>query len=359
MTARYLRRTIASTRLPCEWLCGRGAIRDFFAGGSPSGEAEGYQLAGLAHGPLVIVTDTNVDRFHGRALPRDMARIVVPAGESSKSVASLAEVLGRMLDAGLDRGGTVVAFGGGVVGDLAGFAAATFMRGVQWVNVPTTLLAMVDASIGGKTGVDVNGAKNLAGAFHPPVAIVADPAVLATLPPAERASGMAETIKAAVIGNSSLFERLEAGIFDDAKDIAVAAGVKIEIVERDPLERGERAVLNLGHTVGHGLESASRFGLTHGQAVSVGIVAEARIAEEIGLAARGLGARIGAALARFGLPVTASVEAPAVRAAMAGDKKRASGRLKFALPRDIGDVVHGVEVEERVVMDALGQVCRP
>jgi 3-dehydroquinate synthase len=353
MKPSYQRRTVAMGDVHCQWTCGPDALRDFFAMVSPNAEATGRRFGDIASGTLVVVTDENVDRLHGLELPPGVPRIVVPPGESSKTLGWLAEVLRLMLDAGLDRAGTVIAFGGGVVGDLAGFAAATFMRGVRWVNVPTTLLAMVDASIGGKTGVDVDGAKNLAGAFHPPAAIVADPTVLATLPAAERADGMAEAVKQAIIGSPGLFGRLERGAFEDAEDIAAAAQVKIEIVERDPFERGERAVLNLGHTVGHGVETASGYRLSHGHAVAVGLVAETRLAERLHLAHPGLADRIAGVLGQHGLSTRTALVAADVRAGMTSDKKRLGGRLRFALPRAVGDVVYGVEVEEPVVMAVL------
>ncbi len=357
MKPRYQHRGIVMGPTVCQWTCGHDAMRSFFGMVSPGATPGEMHMRDIARGRVMVVTDENLDRLYPLELPPDIPRIVIPPGETSKTPSQLVDVLRLMLKGGLDRAATVIAFGGGVVGDLAGFAAATFMRGIAWVNVPTTLLAMVDASIGGKTGVDVDGVKNLAGAFHPPVAVVADPMVLRTLPPKERATGMAETIKQAIIGSRALFEHVESGSFDDATDIGVAAHVKIEIVQRDPFERGERAVLNLGHTVGHGVETASEFRLTHGQAVAVGLVAETRIAERIGLAAHGLARRIEATLSAFGLPTRVSLPTAAVRKAMDADKKRAEGRLRFALPRDIGDVVWGVEVDERVVMEALGEVC--
>ncbi len=323
--------------------------------------------------PRVVVTDENLERCYGSRLPAGVSRIVLPPGEASKSLASFGRLAQAMVEAGLDRSGAVIAFGGGVVGDLAGFAAATFMRGVPWVNVPTSLLAMVDASIGGKTAIDLENGKNLVGAFHPPLLVVTDPRLLETLPAGERESGMAEVVKHAIIGNPQLFEQLEEGTFGSVADLERAIRVKVDIVARDPFERGERAKLNVGHTVGHGFERASGYALSHGRAVAIGLVAEGRIAEEIGLAARGLAARIAAVLGRRGLASDLRTFGPAdlrtlglsdlapgaVRAAMTADKKRVAGRLKFALPRAIGDVVFGVEVDETVVMRVLEELCSP
>lgn len=307
--------------------------------------------------PSVLVTDSNVARLYPRCFPDGIPNLVVPAGETSKSLESLGGLLEGMLDAGLDRRGAVVAVGGGVVGDLAGFAAATFMRGVAWVNVPTTLLAMVDASIGGKTAVNIGSAKNLAGAFHAPELVVADPVFFGTLPPAARASGMAEVIKHAMIDSRDLFMRLEAGRFGSTADIIEAIRVKADIVERDPFERGERAKLNLGHTVGHGFESVSGYRLSHGESVALGLFAEAMLAERLGIAEAGLSGRVAAVLHTFGLPSHMQADPSEIRAAMSSDKKRDTGRLKFALPRGIGDVVFGVEVEEDLLTQVLTEAC--
>jgi 3-dehydroquinate synthetase len=231
---------------------------------------------------------------------------------------------------------------------MAGFAAATFMRGVRWVNVPTTLLAMVDASLGGKTGVDLPQGKNLVGAFHPPALVVSDPLLLHTLPTAERVSGLAEVVKNGVIDDPGLFEELERGsAFGSVEQVERAIRVKVRVVEADPFEADRRAALNLGHTIGHGVEAASGFALRHGEAVAIGLTAEARLAERLGLAEAGLAERIWRLLERLGLPTRCPGLDPAgIRAAMNSDKKMAGGRLKFALPRRLGEVVWGVEVDE-------------
>ncbi len=312
-------------------------------------------------GPFVLVTDENVARCLAARLPDGIPRIVVPAGEAQKTPASSASLCERLAGLGLDRTGTVIALGGGVIGDLAGFTAATFMRGVRWVNVPTTLLAMVDASVGGKTGVNLPAGKNLVGAFHAPALVVADPLALATLPAVERVSGMAEVVKHAVIGSPSLFDTLErTRAFGSLRQIAETIGVKIGVVEADPFERGERAKLNFGHTIGHAVEAVSGYTMRHGDAVAIGLVAEGRLAERLGMADGGDVARMATVLDRVGLRTTYGESTAAqLRAAMAVDKKKAGATLRFALPARIGDVRYGVEVDNTVLMELLGEVSKP
>ncbi|MFB3852369.1 MAG: 3-dehydroquinate synthase [Vicinamibacterales bacterium] len=306
-------------------------------------------------GPLAIVTDENVNRSLGSRLPRSIPPVVIPPGEDQKTLGSVERVCDELATAGLDRGGTLIAVGGGVVGDLVGFAASVFMRGISWVDVPTSLLAMVDASIGGKTAVDLPAGKNLAGRFHPPALVVSDPLALATLPERERRSGLAEVVKHAVIGDPALFARLEAGTsFGSLPDIAAAVSVKVRIVEWDPLEQDTRATLNFGHTIGHALETASRYALSHGEAVAIGMVAEARLAERVGVAQLGLAERIRHVLEVHGLPtVYTGLDAASLRALMRVDKKKAGNTLRFALPAHIGRVVHGIEVDEGLLAETL------
>jgi 3-dehydroquinate synthase len=243
---------------------------------------------------------------------------------------------------------------GGVVGDLAGFAAATFMRGCQWVAVPTTLLAMVDASMGGKTGFDLPEGKNLVGAFYPPRLVLADPQVLSTLPERELCSGLAEVVKHGIISDPELFDLCTQG-FDVVKAdlpeiVRRAMGVKVQVIVQDPFERGIRAALNLGHTVGHAVEIVSHFRLRHGEAVAIGMVAEARLAEKLGLAevGDGLSSRIRAVLAGLGLPteVPTDLAVPAIIQSMKLDKKKERRVVKFALPVKIGKVQVGVAISD-------------
>lgn len=307
-------------------------------------------------GPTLIVTDENIIQqlpISNLASASPISRL--PPGEHHKTLATLQTLYEAFLQHGLDRTGCVIAIGGGVVGDMVGFAAATFMRGMRWVNVPTTLLAMVDASLGGKTGVDLPQGKNLVGAFHPPALILSDPLTLATLPRAEHVSGMAEVVKHGVIGDAGLFEMLEASpVFGSVEQLRRAIEVKIRVVEADPYEKGVRATLNAGHTIGHGIELASGYRLRHGEAIAIGLVAETRLAEQMGLAEAGLANRIEHVLQNIGLPTRCpGLEAPAIRAAMSADKKKANGKLKFALPKRVGEVGWGIEVEEDLITEML------
>ncbi len=284
----------------------------------------------------------------------------MPDGEQHKTLATVAALYDQFLAHGLDRSGTVLSLGGGVTGDVAGFAAATFMRGVRFAQVPTTLLAMVDASVGAKTGVDLPQGKNLAGAFKQPLLVAIDPTLLATLPLEEFRSGMAELIKHGVIGDLDLFVELEKGGGDRGTRrqgdlIARSLGVKIGIVELDPFEQGLRAVLNLGHTVGHALERLSGFSLRHGEAVSIGIVAVAQIAGELGRAGPALVGRVASLLTAWGLPVRCPpFDASAIWEAMAHDKKRRGRSLRWVLPRAIGEV----EIVEDVPRETVAAVLR-
>ncbi len=304
-------------------------------------------------GAALLVTDENVARAldPAPALPR----LVLPAGEPHKTLDTVRLIYDACLTHGLDRAGLLVAVGGGVIGDMVGFAAATYLRGVRWANVPTTLLAMVDASLGGKTGVDLPQGKNLVGAFHPPALVISDPLTLATLPPRETAAGLAEVIKHGLIGDAELFTALETGpAFGNLEQLERAIRVKIRVVEADPFERGQRAALNLGHTIGHGVEAASEFAFLHGEAVAIGLSAEAHLAERLGLAEAGLADRLDRVLSRVGLPTRCPGLAPErIRALMSADKKKAGGRLKFALPRRLGEVTWGIDVDEAALREAL------
>jgi len=277
----------------------------------------------------------------------------IPDGEQHKILTTVTALYDQFLAEGLDRSGTVLSLGGGVTGDVAGFAAATFMRGIRFVQVPTTLLAMVDASVGGKTGVDLPQGKNLAGAFKQPALVVIDPTVLATLPAEEIRSSLAEVIKHGVIGDPGLFAELEA-IADCRLQIARALRVKIGIVEEDPFEQGRRAVLNLGHTVGHALERLSGFSMRHGEAVSIGMVAAARIAVELGQADPSLTGRIEAVLTAWGLPVRCPpFDTDSIWEAMAHDKKRRGRGLRWVLPHAVGEVEIAEDVPPHVVKSIL------
>lgn len=321
---------------------------------------------GRVRGPLLLVTDSNVGPLYAAACGPATAVITIPAGEGHKTLDTVRQIYDELLAAGADRGATVVALGGGVVGDAAGFAAATYMRGVDFVQAPTSLLAMVDASVGAKTGVDLPQGKNLVGAFKQPAAVLADLDTLRTLPPEEFASGMAELIKAGIIGDPALFAELEAAtalrLPEDGPgwaalgaQITRAIQVKRDIVEEDPFEGGRRAVLNLGHTFGHAIERASNYEVRHGEAVAMGMVAAARMAVALGYAAEELPERITAVLDKAALPlrIPAELEAETLYTAMGSDKKKAGGRLRFILPRDIGDVIIVADVPREQVLATL------
>jgi 3-dehydroquinate synthase len=283
--------------------------------------------------------------------------VEVPDGEVYKTLDTASRLYDEFVGAGLDRSGAVLALGGGVIGDLVGYAAATYMRGVPLVQLPTTLLAMVDASIGGKVAVDHPRGKNLVGAFKEPLLVVSDPTVLQTLPDVELRNGLAEVVKAAVVGSPALFAHLEqCGIEDLVWIIEQAIQVKVTVVEEDPYEAGRRALLNLGHTFGHALELLSGYRMRHGEAVSIGMVIAARVAARLGLCDLGLVGRLVRLLERLGLPVSFSGREPAqVWEAMATDKKRRGGRLRYVLPRDIGEVTVSDQVSREVVLAVLAE----
>jgi len=315
-------------------------------------------------GTVALIGDSNVIEQHGDRVYQslmlsgfEVVPLKVPAGEESKTLEMAGVLCEQLVQGGLERSGVIVALGGGVIGDLSGFVAATYLRGVPWVNCATTLLAMVDASIGGKTGVDLSSGKNLVGAFHPPLLTVSDLTVLRTLPEREFQSGMAEVIKAGIIGDVELFEMIEGGSTAVQDIIRRSIRVKVEVVREDPYERGRRAALNLGHTIGHGIESASQFLLRHGEAIGIGLIAEAKIAEWLGLAQAGLSDRIEAVIDRVGLPTRfANLETDTIVQLMRSDKKKQLGRLKFALPCAIGEVVIGADVKDDLVRKAIEAV---
>ena len=291
----------------------------------------------------------------------DAVVFTVPDGEAYKTLDTVRGLYERFLEAGLDRSSTLVALGGGVIGDMAGFAAATYMRGLPLAQVPTTLLAMVDASIGGKVGVDLPRGKNLVGAFKQPALVVVDPSTLATLPDEEVRCGLAEVVKAGVIGSPPLFVHLEdQGAEPLCRVIQEAIAVKVAVVEEDPFEGGGRAALNLGHTFGHALERLSGYRLRHGYAVSIGMGVAARVAPRMALSDPAVEARLRGLLERFGLPTAYSGFAPEeVWEAMASDKKKRGRGLRFVLPVRIGEVIVTDEVPKEVVLQALAGSADP
>jgi 3-dehydroquinate synthase len=309
----------------------------------------GERLAGLGHrGRCAVVTNPTVGQHYAEPLLDNLhnagfepVRIDIPDGEQHKTLDTVTSLYEIFIEAKLDRRSVVLALGGGVVGDTVGFAAASFLRGVPFVQIPTSLLAMVDASVGGKTGVDLPQGKNLVGAFKQPEMVVIDPAVLATLPPVEYRAGMAEVIKHGVLdATDNLFERLEKNSEPlSAALLHDAINVKVRVVQEDPFEHGRRATLNLGHTFAHAFERLANFEMRHGEAVGAGVVCAARLAARLGLCAGDTAERITALVARTGLPIEPPAFPPEeIWAAMFTDKKRQGNAIRFILPRAIGDV---------------------
>jgi 3-dehydroquinate synthase len=302
---------------------------------------------------IAVITDRNVATIQASTLGNLFAgapTLVVPAGEESKSIAELGRALDFLAGQGLDRFGAVFAVGGGVVGDLAGFAAASYLRGIDYYQVPTTLLAMVDSSVGGKTGVNLKAGKNLAGAFHQPRRVFIATGFLKLLPPREFAAGMAEVIKTALLGDRLLFEDLEraalsAGDLRLAWTVRVCCGIKAALVEADEREQAEsggRALLNLGHTFGHAIEQVTGYGTyLHGEAVAVGLCAASRLSRRMGLIGDSDVGRIDAVVSAHALPTRLRSGLPvgSLMEAMARDKKVRAGSHRFVLLRAIGEAV--------------------
>jgi len=320
---------------------------------------------GQKPGPIVVVSNPEISGPHG---PRLMAGLEqagftptlfdVPAGEQHKTGATVASIYDAFLDAKLHRRSCAIALGGGVVGDMTGFAAASYLRGMEYVQIPTTIVAMVDSSVGGKTGYDLPQGKNLVGAFKQPLGVVVDPTVLDTLPVEELRAGLAEVVKHAIIDAPPLFDLLEGGIPDDRGGFVLdAVQVKVNVVEGDPFERGWRAVLNLGHTFGHAIERESGYALRHGEAVGLGLISAAHMAEKMGRAAEGLTARTKKLLEILGLPVRVDgYDVDQVHDAMAHDKKRGGKGLRFIIPEGIGKVAIIDDPGADLVKAALRQV---
>ncbi|HWA57348.1 MAG TPA: 3-dehydroquinate synthase [Gemmatimonadales bacterium] len=308
---------------------------------------------GLGHRHLGYISDDTVAALRAQwnlQLPQD-GLFTFPAGEASKTRKTWSRLSDALLAAGYDRQSAIVALGGGVVGDLAGFVAATFLRGIPYAQVPTTLLAMLDASVGGKVGVDTALGKNLIGAFHPPAVVIADPLTLLTLPDRVYRAGLAEAVKHGVIADAEYFAWIErsAGRLL-ARDLEAlthlvtrSVEIKAGVVSEDEREGGRRAILNAGHTIAHGLEQESAYQLPHGEAVGLGLIAECRIAERMGLVADGLSERVRVLLATLGLPTRVATPPAMARVleAMLHDKKNRDGAIRLALPVALGRMHEG------------------
>lgn len=324
-------------------------------------------------GPKVVVaTDSNVAPLYGQKVLGvlgsagfEATLAAMPAGEVHKDWESVSGFIDAFAESGLTRDGWVLALGGGVIGDTAGFAASIYMRGVPLVQVPTTLLAMADSSIGGKVGVDHGAGKNLIGAFKQPELVIIDSSTLSTLPEMEVRCGMAEIIKAAIIADPQLFSYLEQIVpreMDYRFVLLRALEVKRTIVEADPFERGQRVHLNLGHTFGHAFESCTDYARPHGVAVAQGMVVAFKLAARLDMCDPRHGARLDSLLGKWGLPARwgqldlTGADAPRrVYAAMAVDKKRQGREIRLVLPRAIGDVILVSGVYEGAILEALSE----
>jgi len=321
---------------------------------------------------VVIITNPIVKELYGDALEQRLAKegfkvavLSVPDGEEYKSLEMAGRLYQGLSAAYAERSTPVLALGGGVIGDLAGFVAATYQRGVPLVHLPTTLLAQVDSSIGGKVAVDHGQIKNKIGVFYQPRLVIADVSTLKTLPQREFASGMAEVIKSAVIGGEDFFRYIEENLekiksWDEAaleEIVFCSAQVKVSIVEKDEKDLGLRNVLNYGHTLGHAIESASDFRIKHGEAVAIGMLAAARISNKMGIFDRDGIVRLESIIARTGLPTKMPpLEMEKIIQAMRHDKKIREGKLRFVLPRAIGNVFVTDEVNLSLVKEVLGEL---
>jgi 3-dehydroquinate synthase len=309
--------------------------------------------------PYFVITDRNINSHYPllfgelqTVFGRNIQSFIFPAGEESKNMSTIQEIWHAMISANIDRGGTIIALGGGVTGDISGFAAATYLRGINWINLPTSLLAMVDASLGGKTGVNLIEGKNLVGAFYPPKFVLADTNFLGTLPDQEFLNGLAEMIKHGIIADQDLFNTLKKGkdyiCKNYAQIISQTVGIKARIIVEDPYEKGIRECLNFGHTIGHALEKLTNYHLGHGMAVSIGMVVETWLAEQIGFANKGITKQIESTLAGVGLPVRIpqNIRPEQIILAMQNDKKKRQDQLYFALPEKIGLVRNHIQIPD-------------
>lgn len=322
-----------------------------------------------------VISDDHVASLYGEdvvesctAAGMEATSFTFPRGEASKSRTQWSALTDQLLAAGIRRDGVVVAVGGGVTGDLAGFVAATFLRGIPVVQVPTSLVAMIDASVGGKTGVDVEAGKNLVGAFHPPRVVIADPTVIRTLPAEERAQGLAEAVKHGAILDAPYFDDLcvaaeklmNADIDATLAAVLRSVELKARVVTEDERERGIRQILNFGHTLGHAIEATSGYSVGHGTAVAAGMVLEARLGEQVGVTEAGTSTRLAEALAYFGLGELPErcCDASGILRYMGVDKKSRKGQPRFVLLRCIGAVHEGSDWSSEVSPRDLEELVR-
>lgn len=299
----------------------------------------------LAPCHVAVITDSTVAPFYLEIVSASLrtagftvSSYVFPAGEANKNLSTFSDILEFLAENRLTRTDCIVALGGGVTGDMAGFAAASYLRGIRCVQMPTTLLSAVDSSVGGKTAIDLKAGKNLAGAFLQPTAVLCDTDCLSTLPADVFADGAAEAIKTGVLSDESLFSLFETGHLETApaEVIAQCVAYKAGVVERDEKEQNERRLLNLGHTIGHAIEKCSSYTIPHGHAVAAGLAIIARAAERLGWTQEPIAERIAACLAKNGLPTNTDYSAEALAHAASADKKRAGSDITLVIPKKIG-----------------------
>ena len=320
---------------------------------------------------LLAVTDSNVFGLWYEKIEKILTDSgyevhvhVLPAGEENKNIDGVLGICRACIEHGLDRKSMILAVGGGVVGDMAGFAAAMYMRGIRFVQIPTTLLSQSDSSVGGKTGVDFEGVKNIIGAFHQPSLVYINPETLKTLPEAEFRSGMGEVIKHGIIRDEEFFEFL----YDNSEDIKALkpdimlktvmqnCKIKAAVVETDEKEQGLRAILNFGHTIGHAVESAENFSKTHGECVALGMCAAAHIAKERGMLSNADFEKIGKIIKMYGFNTGFSADNETVERLIKLDKKSIGGKVGFVLPKKIGEVTRLYDVEENEISKSLDSI---
>jgi 3-dehydroquinate synthase len=317
----------------------------------------------------LIVTDSNVDRLYSQECydligeaGLEVSKFVFPAGETGKNLDTVKDIYQACMENKFERQDTIIALGGGVVGDIAGFAAATYLRGINFIQLPTSLIAQCDSSVGGKTGVDFQGGKNLVGAFYQPKAVYINVNALKTLPEREYISGLAEVVKHAVILDKQFFDFLE----EKAEEIlsrdsevlenivGINCSIKARVVESDEKENNLRAILNFGHTIGHAIESVLNFSLLHGECVALGMVAACHIASKIEILDKREAYRVINLLERLKLPVKCeNLDMAAVHKQMAYDKKNTAGKINFILPKKIGEVERLSNVREEIVLESI------
>jgi len=341
-------------------------------------DALGEEMIRLRFGPKIMVISSDaVWPLYGKTVDESLAKCgfevatyLLNDDEQAKSLQTVTAIYDRLLENELDRSSAIVVVGGGVVGDIAGFAAATYMRGIPYVQVPTTLLSQIDSSIGGKTGVNHPKAKNLVGAFYQPELVWTDVSTLATLPERELRSGMAEAIKYSVIADpsfSGLLTKKTESLSEIPSDALVeivsrCSFIKVGIIQKDEKEHGIRSILNYGHTVGHALESLTEYGVyTHGEAVAIGMLAAARISHNIGATGRGTVEQHESMIHALGLPdaIPKSILPESVLEQISRDKKRMAGRVRWVLPRRIGEVLVTDDVPADVVLGTVGGMAAP